>query len=95
MHKLVTHDYFMDEMHIIDINIMTKYIEFSDVLEWGHTRQLMLCQLKPYLKNKELTAAELLPLPTDDDGTEHTTEIANEDVEWYKNFVENYKKGNN
>ena len=46
------------------------------------------------MKNKELTAAELLPLPTDDDGTEHTTEIANEDVAWYNKFVENYKKGN-
>lgn len=92
MHKLVSHSYFMDEMHIIDISIMTKYIEYSDVLEWNHTRQLMLCQLKPYLKQKDLTPQELFPLPTDDDNSEHTTEMSNEELEWFKKFKDNYTK---
>ena len=95
MHKLVSHSYFMDEMHIIDVNIMTRYIEYSDVLEWAHTRQIMLCQLKPYLKRKTMTAQDLLPLPIDEkeeDNREKTTSVSNEQLEMLKQAQEYYKK---
>lgn len=85
----------MDEMHIIDIAIMLKYIEYSDVLEWSHTRQLMLCQLKPYLKKKNMTAQELFPLPTDEkeeDNREKTTSVSNEQLEMLKQAQEYYRK---
>lgn len=94
MHKLVSHDYFMDDMLIADVMVMTKYVKYSDALSWNQTRQLMLCSLKPYLKKKDMTAEELFPLPTDDDNKEElTTVITNEEVEWWKKFKEQYNKG--
>ena len=92
MHKLVSHEYFMDEMHVVDVGIMTKYLEYSEVIQWNMTRQIMLTTLKPYLKKKDLTAAELFPLPIDDDNSEHTTEMSNEELEWFKKFKDNYAK---
>lgn len=83
----------MDEMRFVDVIIMAKYIKFSGLLEFSHIRELMRCQLWPYLKDKDTPASELWPTPIDDE-VEHTTEIANEDVEWYNKFVQNYKKGN-
>lgn len=93
MHKLVSHEYFLDEMHIVDIGIMTRYLEYADVLEWTHTRQLMLAQLKPWLKNKKLTAAELFPLPIDkkkDEGL--TKEVTNEEIDWFKKIKNNFNE---
>lgn len=87
----MSHEYFLDEMQLIDLCIATKYLEFAEVNSWNQIRQLMLCQLKPYLKKKDLTAQELFPLPIDDDGIEHTIEVSNEDVSWFKKFRENYK----
>lgn len=84
----------MDECRVTDIPILTKYLAFADTVSWLQTRELMLSVLRPYLKKKDTTAKDLFKLPIDDDGVEHTTEIANEDVEWYNKFVENYKKGN-
>lgn len=85
----------MDEMQVIEIDIMTKYIDYAEVAQWTQTRQLMLSVLKPYLKNKKLTAQELWPLACDDEGAEHRTDISNEELEWYKRFKENYKKDRN
>jgi len=82
----------MDEMQVVEIDLMTKYIDYAEVEQWGQTRQLMLSVLKPYLKNKKITAQELFPLPYDDEDVEHRTDITNEELEWYKNFKQNYKK---
>lgn len=84
----------MNELTITEIPILTKYLDLADTVSWIQTRELMLSVLRPYLKKKNTTAKDLFPLPIDDDGVEHTTEIANEDVAWYNKFVENYKKGN-
>lgn len=81
----------MDEMQIVDLCVATKYLEYAEVSSWSQTRQLMLCSLKPYLKKKSLTAEELFPLPTDDK-VELTKEISNEDVNKWKEYVNNYKK---
>ena len=82
----------MDEMQITDLCIATKFLEYAEVAQWIQTRQIMLCSLQPYLKKKDITAAELWPLPIDDDGIEHTTEVSNEEVAWFKQFKEKYKK---
>lgn len=85
----------MDEMSIPDLNIMTKYLEFAETANWERTRQIMLCSLKPYLKKRNLTADEFLPLPCDakwHEKEELTTEVDQKDIDWFNKFKEQYKK---
>lgn len=86
----------MDEMSIPDLNIMTKYIQFAETASWERTRQIMLSSLRPYLKKKDMTADEFLPLPVDErwhEKEELTTEVDQKDIEWFRKFKENYKGG--
>lgn len=92
IHKIVSHEYFLDEMMITEIPIATKYIEYSEVASWVQTRQIMLASLRPYLKKRDLTPQEFMPLPIDEETNKyHTTEITNEEVEWYHKFKENFQ----
>lgn len=89
MHKLVTHAYFMDEMTLIEIPIMTKYIEFADVISWSQVRNIMYSTVSPYLKKKNTKLSEILPLPIDPDyrsKDEITTEVDERALQWFKNF---------
>ena len=85
----------MDEMQVPDLVIATKYLDFAEAAAWSQTRQIMLCSLKPYLKDKNMTADKFFPLPIDESWQakeELTQEISNEDVAWFKNYVKQYKK---
>ena len=85
-------------MQIPDILIATKYLDFAEAASWSQTRQVMLCSLKPYLKKKNMTADEFFPLPIDEsyqEKTELTKEVNNKDIEWWKDFVKQYKKDSN
>ena len=85
-------------MQIPDILIATKYLDFAEAASWSQTRQVMLCSLKPYLKKKNMTADEFFPLPIDESWNkkeELTTEVSNDDINWWKNYVEQYKKDSN
>lgn len=85
-------------MQIPDVVIATKFLDFAEAASWSQTRQIMLCSLKPYLKKKNMTADEFFPLPIDEsyqEKEELTKEISNDDVKWWKNYVEQYKKDNN
>lgn len=82
-------------MQIPDVVIATKFLDFAEAASWSQTRQIMLCSLKPYLKKKNMTADEFFPLPIDEsyqEKEELTKEISNDDVKWWKNYVEQYKK---
>lgn len=81
----------MEDMTFPELIIIVKGMEYVEVEAWNRTRHLMLSMISPYMK-KKMTPKELLPLIIDDDGREKTTEISNEDVEWFNNFVEHYKK---
>ena len=72
--------------------IITKSIPYAEVESWNRTRHMMLYMISPYMKR--MSADELLPLIIDEnyEREELTKEISNEEVEWYKNFVESYKK---
>lgn len=86
----------MDEMEISEIPILTKYLEYAEVASWSQTRQIMLSTLKPYLKNKNIKPDEFFPLPIDDTWHEkehHTTEIDQDAMKWWKNYI-NKQKGN-
>lgn len=93
MHKIFSHQYFVDDANIGDIIIALKHIEYVEVPHWQRTRQLMLSILSPYLKDKQTTAQDIWPLPTDHVHVPNH-EISNADVEWYKQYVNNYKKQN-
>lgn len=93
MHKIVTHQYFLDDMQMIELPIATKYLEFSEVINWQQTREIMLSVLRPYLKKKDTSAQDILPLPTDEVHIPNH-EISNDEVSWYKQYVKNYKKEN-
>lgn len=93
MHKLVTHEYFMDEMTIMDIPIMMKYIKYADTTSWEQTRELMLSIVAPYLKKKDTTAKDIIKLPIDeDDKVEHDHTVSNGAMDWFKKYKENYNK---
>ena len=82
-------------MHLTEIPIITKYLQFADVVTWNQTRNIMLSSLRPYLKKKNLTADEFLPLPCDakwHEKEELTTEVKNEDIEFFRKYRENYLK---
>lgn len=93
MHKVISYEYFMDEMQTPEIGLMTKYLEYAEVQSWAQTRQIMLATIRPYLKKRNLTVSELLPLPIDNDGVVHTTEVKKEDINWFRSFKEAHKKG--
>lgn len=94
MHKLFTHQYFLEDADMSDIVIVLKHIEYAEVIGWQQTRELMLSVLRPYLKKHDITAKDLLPLPTDEVHIPNH-EISNDEVSWYKQYVENYKKQQN
>lgn len=90
MHKLVSHDYFMNELQITEVPILTKYLNYSDVISWSQTRELMLSVLRPYLKKKDISAQDLFSLPTDEKH-EKITEVSKKEVEWFQKFKESYE----
>lgn len=97
MHKIVTHEYFMDYMQVPDIDIISKYLEYAEVCSWVQTRQIMLCSLKPYLKKKNIKPDEFFPLPIDasyNRKEELTTEVDPRAIEWFKSIREKYKENN-
>ena len=92
-YKLVNHEYFLDECQITEIPILTKYLEYSDVVSWNQTRNLMLCVLKPYLKKKDTTAQDILHLPIDDiDKEKGRTDVTKEEMDWWKQVKKQFKK---
>jgi hypothetical protein len=69
-------------------------LDFAEAAAWSQTRQIMLCSLKPYLKKKNITAEEFLPLPTDEQEEEReiTYEADPKMVESFLKYQEEQKK---
>ena len=85
----------MEDMHVPDLNIMVKYLEFAQTAEWEKTRELLLAVRWPYLRNKRLKSNELLPLPCDakwHEKSELTTEVKQSDLDWFRKYKEQLKK---
>lgn len=88
IYKLVSYDYFMDEMQIIDVNEIIRYIQYAETSSLIQTRQLMLATLQPHLKNHNVKASDLWPLAIDKDAEEASkgdTSISNDSVTWFEN----------
>lgn len=82
----------MDDMQIPDLSLMTKYLEFADVMQWDMTRRIMIAACGPNLKTKYRDPKVLLPLPIDDDGIVHTHEMTNEDLDKCMKFRDYVKQ---
>ena len=54
MHRLLTHQYFVEDADMSDIVIILKHIEYAEVQAWQRTREIMLSVLRPYLKKKDI-----------------------------------------
>lgn len=77
-----------------DLAIASKFLGYAESSLWECTRQIMLCQLRPYLKKKNMTANEFFPLIIDKDfEREKTTEVDPRALEWFRNLKKK-KEGN-
>jgi hypothetical protein len=83
----------MDDMNMLDLTVMSKYIKYVDVMDWARTRMLMLSVLQPYLKKKDTTAQDILHLPIDDiDKEKGRTDVTKEEMDWWKQVKKQFKK---
>ena len=82
----------MDDMQIPDLSLMTKYLEFADVMQWDMTRRIMIAACGPNLKTKYRDPKVLMPLPIDDDDIVHTHEMTNEDLDKCMKFRDYVKQ---
>lgn len=77
-----------------ELMIIIQGLPYAEVEAWNIARNLMLCSMAPYMKQK-MRPDEFLPLVIDESYQEKqslTTEISNEDIKWFKEYVKNYKK---
>jgi hypothetical protein len=92
MYRLVSHEYFMDEMNMLDLAVMKRHIDYVDLLDFARTRLLMLSVLSPYLK-KGTTAQDILHLPIDDiDKEQGRTDVTNEEMDWFKKVKQQFNQ---
>lgn len=88
--KLVSYEYFMDELKDYELNLLIEGHEGNDRTSWEQTRLLMYSVLAPYQKKgKELKITDVLSFPWDNDPY-HTgdIEISNEQVDTMKERIE-------
>lgn len=63
--KLVSYQYFMDEMQMYEIFDLIDLIPWANKTSYEQMRLVMWATLKPYLKKQTITPEKLLPLYTD------------------------------
>ena len=78
MNKLVSYEYFMDEMQDYEIQTLSGMLDAVDYNEWRRMRMLYHGIVSPYLK-RQTTPDKLIPLPGDDDMEEHNIEMTNKE----------------
>jgi len=91
MYKIVTPQYFMDEMKDYEVGIFMDNLGYLDVNQWEQTRFLGYCGVQVYSK-KKLSPQDLLTFSWEAEDSEHETEISNEDVARLKAKAEQYQK---
>lgn len=74
--RLVTYEYFMDEMQDYEIQTLSGMLDYVDYNEWRRMRLLYHGILAPHMK-RPTTPEKLIPLPGDDALEEHNIEMTN------------------
>lgn len=65
--KIVDYHYFMDELQQHELLDILEVLPWATKNSYEQMRYLVWGQLKPYLKDKNITPDKLIPLYTDDD----------------------------
>ena len=87
--KLVSYEYFMDEIKDYELQLLMDGSGFAYMISWEQTRMLMCSMLAPYQKKgKELKITDVLSFPWDNDPY-HTgdIEISNTQVDVMKERI--------
>lgn len=88
-HKLVSVQYFLDEMPLWDLNDLIIGISYSGRQEWERTRTAAYITVAPHCK--KLDKNKMLPFPWDSNDEEHDTTISNDDIERLKNISKQFE----
>lgn len=78
MHKIMSYEYFMDELQDYEIQTLSGMLEYVDYDEWRRTRILYHGIVSPYLKRPQ-SMTKMMPLPGDDDQEDHIIEMTNKE----------------
>lgn len=78
-YKIVSIQYFMDEMQEYEVATVIDNIPYLDINEWEQTRQMIYVYAQSQSR-KQLKPSDLLSFKWDANYKEHTTEISNEDI---------------
>ena len=94
-YKLISYEYFNDQMSFYEVNDLMEGIDYVDRVSWEQTRVLGYLSMAPHCK--KLDMKKILPFKWDenDDNTsqeEKVTSISNEDIEKLKLESEKYEK---
>lgn len=90
--KLVSIDYFMDEMRPYEVSIMLNYIDNADKTTWEQTRMQMYITAQVN-STKKIKPTDIMNFSWDKlNNQTQQTEISNEDVERLRKKAEQIKK---
>ena len=94
-YKLISYEYFNDQMSFYEVNDLMEGIDYADRVSWEQTRVLGYLSMAPHCK--KLDMKKILPFKWDEDDNntsqeEKVTSISNEDIEKLKLESEKYEK---
>lgn len=93
-YKLISYEYFNDQMSFYEVNDLMEGIDYVDRVSWEQTRVLGYLSMAPHCK--KLDMKKILPFKWDEDDNtseeEKVTSISNEDIEKLKLESEKYEK---
>ena len=94
-YKLISYEYFNDQMSFYEVNDLMEGIDYVDRVSWEQTRVLGYLSMAPHCK--KLDMKKILPFKWDEDDNntsqeKKVTSISNEDIEKLKLESEKYEK---
>lgn len=90
MYRVVSVQYFMDEMQDYEVNPYIENLRFLDVNSWEQARFMGYCGVQVYSK-KKLSPTDLLTFSWEEE-EDHEKEITNEEVERLQKKAEQIQK---
>lgn len=85
-YKVVSIQYFMDEMQEYEVATVIDNIPYLDINEWEQTRQMIYVYAQS-MSRKQLKPTDILSFKWDRDHKEHNTEISNSDIERLRSYA--------
>ena len=88
--KVVTYEYFMDSMDAYELYTLIKEMHYSRKDDWEMTRKIVYATISPWLKDKNKTEKDILPLITDERIIEYfkSDKPTDDDIEKMQEMIE-------